>query len=68
MEFDVQTGFKQKLLIVSKISESFIKISACLARYKRSISVRVGPGRAGSPKKGFYVQNEGFFACVKIFE
>ena len=31
MEFDVQTGFKQKLLIVSNFSESFIKIGAVVS-------------------------------------
>ena len=31
LEFDVQTGFKQKLLIVSNFSESFIKIGAMVS-------------------------------------
>ena len=41
-----------------------------LARYKRSISVRGTPGRAGPVhlKNRFYVYNKGFFAWMKIFE
>ena len=31
LEYDVQTGFKQKLLIVSNFSESFIKIDAMVS-------------------------------------
>ena len=31
LEFDVQTGFKQKLLIASNFSESFIKIGAVVS-------------------------------------
>ena len=31
LEFDVQSGFKQKLLIVSNFSESFIKIGAMVS-------------------------------------
>ena len=31
LEFDVQTGFKQKLLIVSNFSESFIKIGVMVS-------------------------------------
>ena len=31
LEFDVQTGFKQKLLIASNFSESFIKIGAMVS-------------------------------------
>ena len=45
LEFDVQTGCKQKLLIISNFSESFIKIGKWLARYKRLVSLRVKLGR-----------------------
>ena len=31
LEFDVQTGFKQKLLILSNFSESFIRIGAMVS-------------------------------------